>query len=262
MRLLVLAVNGAHANFESRRRHLQALPHAHRAGIHRAGDHAARAFQHKAAVNREPKAAVVYARGALGLRRQQQGAQLGDAKPRRRRAGHDRAARQRGVGEQGQNLLLDFHRPRRLYAINLAQRHRAALDAKQTQNRQMLARLRHRAVVCRHHQQREIDAGDARQHVSHKALVTRHIHKANDPRRIARARQRQIREAQINRHATCALFRQAVGVDAGQRANERGFAMIDMAGGSDDHAPAASLCSWLIKPASSSRQRKSSHSAP
>ena len=38
-------------------------------------------------------------------------------------------------------------------------------------------------------------------------------------------------------------------------------AMVDMAGGGDDHAPAASLCSWAMKPASSSRQRRSSHSA-
>ena len=47
---------------------------------------------------------------------------------------------------------------------------------------------------------------------------------------------RQIGEAEIDRDAARLLLLQAVGIDAGQRAHERGLAVVDMAGGADDHA--------------------------
>jgi hypothetical protein len=61
------------------------------------------------------------------------------------------------------------------------------------------------------------------------------------------------------------LLGQAVGVDAGEACTSVRLAMVDVAGGGDDHGGAAAgpgaaaRCSWSTKRASSSRQRRSSH---
>ena len=51
-------------------------------------------------------------------------------------------------------------------------------------------------------------------------------------------RRRQIGEAEVDRDAARLLLLQAVGVDAGQRAHQRGLAVVDVAGGADDHGDA------------------------
>ncbi len=43
-----------------------------------------------------------------------------------------------------------------------------------------------------------------------------------------------MREAEVERDAAPLLLLEAVAVDAGERANERGLAVIDMAGGADE----------------------------
>ena len=58
----------------------------------------------------------------------------------------------------------------------------------QIDDRQMLARLRHHAVVGGDDQQHEIDAGRARQHVVDEPLVARHVDEAERSRRPARGR--------------------------------------------------------------------------
>ena len=47
----------------------------------------------------------------------------------------------------------------------------------------------------------------------------------------------QVREPQIDRDSPRLLFGQAVGVDPGERADERGFSMVDVAGRADDETP-------------------------
>ena len=69
----------------------------------------------------------------------------------------------------------------------------------------------------------------------------------------------------VDGNAARLFFRQAVGVDAGERLDQRGLAVVDVAGGGDDHAGdigRRSAASWAAKPASSSRQRRSSTSSP
>ena len=44
-----------------------------------------------------------------------------------------------------------------------------------------------------------------------------------------------VREAEIDRDAALLFFGQAIGVDAGQRFDERRLAVIDMTGRGDDH---------------------------
>ncbi len=125
----------------------------------------------------------------------------------------------------------DLRLPRRRREIDLGQRDDAALDAEQIDDGEVLARLRHDAVVGRDHQQHEIDAGGAGQHVVHEFLVPRHVDEAEH----GAVRRRQIGKAEIDGNAARLFFLQPVGIDAGERANERGLAVIDMAGGSDDH---------------------------
>ena len=77
----------------------------------------------------------------------------------------------------------------------------------------MLAGLRHHAVIAGHHQQGMIDAAHARQHVRQKLFMPRHINKAQH----AAIRLGPVGIAQIDGHAALFLFRQAVGVYAGNR---------------------------------------------
>ena len=94
----------------------------------------------------------------------------------------------------------------------------------------MLARLRHHAFVGRDHEQHDVDPADAAQHVLDEALVPRHV----DDAEVDACGRHERREPQVDRDAAPLLFRQAIGVDSGQAAHERGLAVIDVAGGADD----------------------------
>ena len=94
----------------------------------------------------------------------------------------------------------------------------------------MLPRLRHHALVGRDDEQHQVDAADARQHVLDEALVAGHV---DDPDGQA-AGLLEEREAQVDGDAARLLLRQPVGVDAGQRLDERGLAVIDVPRGADD----------------------------
>ncbi len=143
---------------------------------------------------------------------------------------------------------------RRLHPVGLGQRHRQRRAPAQAQDRQMLAGLRHHAVVAGHHQQRMVNAADARQHIGEEFFVAGHVDKAQHPA----VRLRPVGVAQIDGHAAALFFRQAIRVDPGDRLQQSGFAMIDMAGGGDDH----DALNASISAPSCSRQRRSSHSLP
>ena len=119
--------------------------------------------------------------------------------------------------------------------IRLGQRDDAALNAEQIDDGKVLARLRHDAVVGRDHQQHEIDAGRPGQHVVDEFLVAGHVDEAEH----RAVRRRQIGKAEIDGNAARFFFLQAVGIDAGERAHQRGLAVIDVAGGADDHGAAS-----------------------
>ncbi len=108
----------------------------------------------------------------------------------------------------------------------------------------MFERLRLDAVIGGHDQQGEIDAARPGQHGVHEALMARDIDDTQD----FAAFDRQIGEAQIDGNAPRLLLLQPVAVDPGQRLDQRCLAMIDMAGGADDHGAASgsgvlALCS-------------------
>ena len=77
----------------------------------------------------------------------------------------------------------------------------------------MLAGLRHHTVIARHHQQRMVDAAHARQHIGEEFFMPRYVDKAQH----ATVRLRPVGVAQIDSHTAGFFFRQAVGIDAGNR---------------------------------------------
>src|SRR5207302_10958805 len=75
----------------------------------------------------------------------------------------------------------------------------------------------------------EVDATDPGEHVLHEALVAGDVHDLDrEPAGLLEER-----EAEVDRDATRLLLRQAVGVDAGQRLDQRGLAVVDVAGRPD-----------------------------
>ena len=76
------------------------------------------------------------------------------------------------------DLALHGGQPRGIDAIDFGERHRAVRQAQQIDDGQVLAGLRHGAVVGCNHQQHVVDAGGPGQHVVHQAFVAGHVHKA------------------------------------------------------------------------------------
>jgi hypothetical protein len=135
------------------------------------------------------------------------------------------------VAKQRADFRLYLLSPRRLDLVDFCDRDGRLRNAEQIENFHMLEGLRHHAVIGSHHQQRMVHIADAGQHVPDEALMARYVDEADDPAFW----QRQISEAKVDREAARLLFRQAVGIDAGERAHQRGLAMVDMSGRRDDH---------------------------
>ena len=84
--------------------------------------------------------------------------------------------RQRGahvVAHEREPLLVD--------EIGLRERDDAGMDAEQTEDGEMLARLRHDAFVGRDDEQREVDPRRAGDHRAHERLVAGHVDDADRP---------------------------------------------------------------------------------
>ena len=105
-----------------------------------------------------------------------------------------------------------------------------------------LLRLRHPSVIASRDEQRHIDRADAGHHVFHEILVAGNV---DDAERVsrggvgrcwARIFQFEPGEAEFDRDAARFFFRQSIGIDPGQRLDERALAMIDMAGGGENEA--------------------------
>src|SRR6202047_3695363 len=95
---------------------------------------------------------------------------------------------------------------------------------------EMLLALRHHTVVGSDREQHQVDAVRASQHVADETLVAGDIDHAG-----ARAvGQGEVGEAEIDRNPALFLFLEAVVVLAAERLDQRGFTVIDMAGGADN----------------------------
>ena len=125
----------------------------------------------------------------------------------------------------------------RVDRVRLRHRDDAALDPEQPQDRQVLVRLRPRALGGVDDEQEEVDPGRARDHRPHEPLVPRHV----DEREPASVGQLERRVAELDRDPASLLLGQPVGVLAGQRADEPRLAVVDVAGGADGQRHRASI---------------------
>ena len=162
-----------------------------------------------------------------------------------------RAAPRRPARARSRALVVD--------EVALGQRDHGGAHAEQLEDRDVLARLRHHAVVAGDDEQREVDAGRPRDHRAHEALVPRHV----DDRERASRGQRQARVAERDRDAARALLGQPVGVDARERPHERRLAVVDVARGAERQRARLAHAGTLMRAASASPSvRQSSTSAP
>ena len=86
-------------------------------------------------------------------------------------------------------------------------------------------------VIGGDNQQYPVDRQHAGQHVGQKALVSGNVDKAD----LCPIGQGRIGKAEIDCQPAPFLLRQAVGVDPGQRLHQGRLAVVDMAGGREDH---------------------------
>ena len=121
-----------------------------------------------------------------------------------------------------------------VHQVAFRERDDAAGDPEDVEDLQVLLGLPSPPLVGRDDEEDQADRPHAGQHVADEALVARHVHEAH----LAPGRERAPRVAQVDREATALLLDEAVGVDARQRCNERGLAVIDVAGGGHHVDPA------------------------
>jgi hypothetical protein len=130
----------------------------------------------------------------------------------------------------GRNVGGDEFPPFRIHQIGFGQRDDARRDLQEVEDGEVLAGLRHDALVGGDDEQHSVNAAHAREHVFDEVAVAGHVYHADG----LAVGQREPREAEVNRHLAFAFFFEAVGVDAGQRFDEGGLAVIHVAGGADN----------------------------
>src|SRR5256886_10621147 len=129
-------------------------------------------------------------------------------------------------------FFLMIRRPPRSTLFPYTTLFRSTLHPQQLEDREVLLGLRHRALVGGDDQQGDVDPGRSGQHVLDERLVARDVHHA----RLHGVGERQGREPQVDRDAAPLLLLPAVGVDPGQRLDERRLAVVDVPGRADYEA--------------------------
>ena len=117
----------------------------------------------------------------------------------------------------------------RIGRVRLRHRHDAVLDPEQPEDRQVLVRLRPGALGCVDHEQEEVDARRAGDHVADEALVARDVDHGQTPP----VRELERRVAEVDRDPALLLLGQPVGVLSGQRPDEPRLAVVDVTGSAD-----------------------------
>ena len=87
-------------------------------------------------------------------------------------------------------------------------------------------------------EQGNVDSCRAGEHRAYEGFVAGHV----DDTGAQTVSQVQRSEAEIDRDAAAFLFREAIGVDASQRAHEGGLPVVDVTRCSDDHGGPLSEC--------------------
>ena len=194
------------------------------------GDDRAEPRERERAVDGQPRPADVASRRREGEHVRERTAQVVEAAARRRRHFDERRRRERRVGEGRGHARASQRGPFVVNDVALREGHDPALDAEDSQDREVLARLRHDAFVERDDEQDRVHRADPREHVADEVLMSRDI----DDAHVRSAREDKPRESEVDRHPALALLAQAIGIHAGERGDERRLPVIDVARGRDD----------------------------
>ena len=120
------------------------------------------------------------------------------------------------------------------HGVGLSDHGDAVRDSEQLADGQMLHRLRHDALVGRDDEHDCRHATGAGEHVADEVAVPGNVDEADAERRSVRRLRFKGSESEVDGDAAALLFGKPIGVNAGQGANQRRLAVVDMAGGSDD----------------------------
>src|SRR5258706_13606721 len=119
--------------------------------------------------------------------------------------------------------------------IDLRQRNHCAIDAEITEDLQMLLGLRHPSVIGSYHKERQVDRADPGDHIFHEVFVAGHVNDSKLKRETSGrgCGQFQVRKAEVDGDSSRFFLRKSVGIDSGERFNQRTLAMIHVPGGSN-----------------------------
>ena len=196
-----------------------------------AGDHGAGAPDGERPVHPEPHVGRRVGGGQPGRQRGQLGAQpvqaqpgdRGDARPPAARPARCRPAAPRASASAGSGSS----RSQRVITSS------PSPHAEGQAGVDVLGRLRHPALVGRHHQQHRRHRADPGQHGGHEPLVPRHVDERDRCRRRTGQRSVQANPRSMVMPAA-ALLGPAVRLHPGQRPDQRRLAVVDVPGGGDD----------------------------
>ena len=157
--------------------------------------------------------------------------QLGNALAGIGRNAHNGLILQKGAFDLLFHILPDHFHPFGIHHIGLGDDHQTLLDAQQGQNTQVLHRLGHKALVGSHYQHGKVDAAGTGQHIFNEFLMSGHIHDAG----LGAVLPVQMGKAQLDGDAPFLFLLQAVGVNAGQRLDQKGFTVVYVSGSADNY---------------------------
>src|SRR5262245_46938646 len=151
--------------------------------------------------------------------------------------GNDRSIRQKRVSHQLPDVELDDLAGRVINQVTLGESDHAVFESEQPQDFQVLSGLRHDGVIGRDDEQGQVDAGRPGEHVLDEPLMPGAVH--NSEPVVAEV---ELGEPNIDGDAAGLLLRQAVAVRAGEGFDERGLAVVDVAGGAEDQVAGHFSC--------------------
>ena len=210
-----------------------------RAAPRGARDDGARTGDREDPIHRHPPGLVGGAGGHGTRGSADRGAQRIEPESGDRRHGDDRRERQRRAFKRRTHLFIGECEQLGIDEIGLGERDDAVTHTEKAQDREVLARLRHHALVGSDHEQCEVDAGRAGEHGADESLVAGHVDHADRPESLQAKRC----EPERDRDAAALLLREPVGVDAGERPHKCGLAVVDMSRRPEDHRTAVSHAS-------------------
>ncbi len=204
------------------------------AGEEGAGGDGAVALDHEDAVDRDDRSVAQRAWWDRGGELADRGRECWQALAGVRGAGHDREVGEAGGEglEGGAHVGLGERDGLGVaaQAVDLGQGDDAMAQAEQLAHVQVLAGLRHHAVLGRDHEEDGVDASGAGDHRAHEGLVAGDVDDAGGDA----GAELPGGEAELDGDAAAFLLGEAVGVDAGEGADEGGLAVVDVSGRAED----------------------------